>query len=132
MKIPGLFTKAAKYHKFEYKPRYFDPKKEEHEAREDRIRAEIAKEKGEALEPTTYDYHTRMKGTFQAARKRSAPSSGEPNYAIIRIGILLLISLLLFGFFQWGGKVVYALFLIFPIWIYLRFFRKPKQVKDEE
>jgi hypothetical protein len=132
MKIPGLFTKSAKYHRFEYKPRYFDPKKEEYEAREERLRAELAREKGEAPEATAYDYRTRIKGTFQAARKRSAPSSDEPNYAIIRLGILLLISLLLFGFFQWGGKVVYALFLIFPIWIYLRFFKKPKQPKDEE
>lgn len=132
MKIPGLFTKSAKYHRFEYKPRYYDPKKEEHEEREARLRAEIAKENGEAPpdQSTPYDHRARMKGAFQSARKRAPKSNDEPNYAIIRIGILLLISLLLFGFFQWGGKVVYALFLIFPIWIYIRFFRKPKS--DDE
>lgn len=125
MKIPGIFTKSPKYHRFEYKPRYFDPKKEEHDAREDRLRAEIARENGQGHESATpYDHRARMKGAFQSARKRAPKSSDEPNYAIIRIGILLLISLLIFGFFQWGGKVVYALFLIFPVWIYLRFFRK--------
>ena len=73
MKIPGLFTKAPKYHKFEYKPRYWDPKKEEHEAREARIREEIAKENGIAPpeNESTYDYHARMKGAFQSARRRS-------------------------------------------------------------
>ncbi len=128
MKIPGLFTKSAKYHRFEYKPRYYDPKKEEHDEREARLRKEIALEKGEAPveENNPYDHRVRMKGAFQSARKRSAPTKDEPNYAVIRLGILLIISLLLVGFFQWGGKVVYALFLVFPIWIYLRFFKKKK------
>jgi len=126
MKIPGLFTKSPKYHRFEYKPRYFDPKEEEHKAREERIRYELAREKGESLnqDETPFDHHVRMKGAFQVARKRSAQTKDEPNYAIIRLGILLVISLLLVGFFQWGGKVVYVLFLVFPIWIYLRFFKK--------
>lgn len=127
MKIPGLFNKPAKYHRFEYKPRYYDPKKEEHEEREARLRKELALENGTpeaGAESTPYDYRARMKGAFQTARKRSAPSKDEPNYAVIRLGILLILTLLLVGFFQWGGKVVYALFLIFPIWIYLRFFKK--------
>jgi hypothetical protein len=127
MKIPGLFTKTAKYHRFEYKPRYYDPKKEEHEEREARIRREIAMEQGEIpAENNPYDHRVRMKGAFQSARKRGASTSDEPNYAIMRLGILLLIALFLIGFFQWGGKVVYALFLIFPIWIYFRFFKKNK------
>lgn len=133
MKIPGLFTKTPKYHRFEYKPRYYDPKKEEHEEREARLRAEIAAENGATPEQTEtpYDYRSRMKGTFQQARKRAAKSPDEPNYAIIRLAILLLIALLLVGFFQWGGKVVYMLFLIFPIWIYFRFFRKKKESTEE-
>ena len=134
MKIPGLFVKSAKYHRFEYKPRYFDPKKEEHEEREARLRKEVALEKGEvpAEEESPYDHRARMRGAFHSARKRSAPvTKDEPNYAIIRLGILLVISLLLVGFFQWGGKVVYALFLVFPIWIYLRFFKKKKSDDQE-
>ena len=133
MKIPGLFVKSAKYHRFEYKPRYFDPKKEEHAEREARLRKELAMENGETpADENPYDHRARMKGAFQSARKRSAPAAkGEPNYAIIRLGILLIISLLLVGFFQWGGKVVYALFLIFPIWIYFRFFKK-KESDDQE
>jgi hypothetical protein len=131
MKIPGMFNKASKYHRFEYKPRYFDPKKEEHEAREERIRQELAREKGispEETEVNPYNYRARMAGTFQEARRRSKPA-GEPNVALIRIGVMLLIALLLVGFLTWGAKVVYSLFLIFPIWIYLRFF-KPKNEKS--
>jgi hypothetical protein len=126
MKIPGMFTKAPKYHKFEYKPRYYDPKKEEHDERESRLRREMALEKGDAQDEggAPYDHRARMKGAFQTARKRTPVSKDEPNYALIRLGILLILSLLLVGFFQWGGKVVYALFLVFPVWIYLRFFKK--------
>lgn len=127
MKIPGIFTKSPKYHKFEYKPRYYDPKKEEHEAREERARQELAREEGKELEQngSTYDHRARMKGAFNAARKRSAPATkGEPNYALIRSGIVLILVLLLLGFLQWGPKVVYALFLVFPVWAYFRFFRK--------
>ena len=128
MKIPGLFTKTTKHHRFEYKPRYYDPKKEEHEERESRLRREIAMENGdESGAENPYDHRVRMKGAFQAQRKRGTPAtSGEPNYALIRLGIFLIITLLLIGFFQWGGKVVYVLFLVFPIWIYLRFFKKKK------
>jgi hypothetical protein len=126
MKIPGMFAKSPKHHKFEYKPRYYDPKKAEYEERESRLRREIALENGQTPEDsgTPYDHHARMRGAFQSARKKTPKSKDEPNYAIIRLGILLILSLLLFGFFQWGGKVVFVLFLIFPIWIYLRFFKK--------
>jgi hypothetical protein len=130
MKIPGMFSKSAKYHRFEYKPRYFDPKKEEHEAREERLRQEIAREKGinpEDAESTPYNYRARMSGAFQEARRRSSKSASEPNVALIRIGVMLLIALLLVGFLTWGTKVVYSLFLIFPIWIYLRFFKPKKE-----
>lgn len=124
MKIPGLFTKSAKYHRFEYKPRYFDPKKEEAEARERRIREELAREKGEEVAvDDTYSYRSRMTGAFQQARRRSKPQS-EPNAAVIRLGIMLFLALFIVGFLQWGSVVVYSLFLVFPIWIYFRFFRK--------
>lgn len=127
MKIPGLFGKSAKHHRFEYKPRYFDPKKEEHEAREERIRRELAEEKGESVEAAAYDHRARMKGAFQNARKRTSSSkSEESNTAILRLAILLGIVIFLFAFFQWGGKVVYGLFLVFPVWIYFRFFKKKK------
>lgn len=128
MKIPGLFTKAAKHHRFEYKPRYYDPKKEEHDAREERVRQELANEKGDTPEEggTPYDYRVRMKGAFQAARRKPQTSDG-PNVAILRTGIILLIVLLFIGYLQWGGKVVYVLFFVFPIWIYLRFFKKRQQ-----
>jgi len=128
MKIPGLFGKTSNYHRFEYKPRYFDPRKEEYEAREERIRRELALEKKDDIRPneTEYDYRARMKGAFQTARRRSSSKGDESNAAILRLAILLIIALFLFAFFQWGSKVVYGLFLVFPVWIYFRFFKKKK------
>jgi hypothetical protein len=43
------------------------------------------------------------------------------------LGIVLLLTLLIVGFFEWGGKVFYLLFLVFPFWIYFRFFRQNKE-----
>jgi len=130
MKIPGIFGKTPKHQRFNYKPRYYDPKEEENRDREDRIRREIVRENGTAVENANSDnscgHRSRLKGSFQSARKRSVPTKGEPNYAIIRLGILLLLVLLIVGFFEWGGKVLYVLFLIFPVWIYFKFFRNNK------
>ena len=125
MKIPGLFSKSAKYHRFEYKPRYYDPKKEEAEAREERLRRELAAQEGKetVADEETFGYRTRMAGAFQQARKRSKPA-GEPNAAMLRLAILLILVLLIIGFLTWGPKVVYSLFLVFPVWIYIRFFKK--------
>lgn len=127
MKIPSIFTKSPKYHRFEYKPRYFDPKKEEHDARIERIRQEIAKEKGEkTVEENPYDYRARMSGAFQQARKRAKPQS-ELDVALVRLFIMLTIAVFLIGFLTWGKLAVYGLFLVIPVWVYFRFFRKPKE-----
>lgn len=123
MKIPSLFGKQPKYQRFSYTPRYYDPKKEEKAAREERIRAEIAREKGEEHAEAFSGHRARMAGAFQQARKRSAPSK-EPNIALLRLAILLFIALFLVAFLTWGSIAIYSLFLIFPVYIYLRFFKK--------
>lgn len=131
MKIPSLFGRTPKHQRFSYTPRYYDPKKEEMEEREARIRKELEKEladKGTADAQATADaidvgYRARMKGSFQAARRRSK-DTGQGNVVMIRLAALLFVSLLLIGFFQWGKVVFYSLFLVFPVWVWLRFIRR--------
>lgn len=127
MKIPSIFTKSPKYHRFEYKPRYYDPKKEEHDARIERIKQEIANEKGDTVaQNNPYDYRARMSGAFQQARRKAKPQS-ELDVALVRLFIMLAIALFLIAFLTWGKAAIYGLFLVPPIWIYFRFFRKTKE-----
>jgi hypothetical protein len=130
MKIPSLFGRAPKHQRFSYTPRYYDPKKEEKLEREGRIRNELEKQRSGNTDGANVDdpgdvyagYRSRMKGSFQQARKRS--KSLEGNVMLIRLGALLFVALLLFAFLQWGKVVFYSLVLVFPAWIWLRFIRR--------
>ncbi|MFZ6000167.1 MAG: hypothetical protein ACOYW3_06625 [Bacteroidota bacterium] len=121
MKILSLFTKAPRHQRFNYTPRFYDPKKEEMKEREERIRKELERERG--IEPTTSevgDYRSRITGSFQAARRRSKQTS-EPNAVLLRLGILLFLVFFLMAFITWGKPVIYSLFLFVPVYFYMKF-----------
>jgi Flp pilus assembly protein TadB len=121
MKFPQLFGRTPSYRRFEYKPRFYDPRKEEREDRERRIREELAIEKDEATENLT-DHRLRMKGAFHRNRRRSKPAS-ETSPVLLRLAVLLFIALFLIGYLTWGNVALYSLVLVFPVWIYFRFLR---------
>jgi hypothetical protein len=121
MKFPSLFGRTPSYHRFEYKPRYYDPQKEEREERERRIREELKLDQAERL--PTGDYRSRIKGSFRGSMKRSKPAS-ETRAILIRLAVLLFITLFLIAYLTWGYVAIYSLFLAFPVWIYFRFVRK--------
>jgi len=124
MKFLSLFTKAPQYQRFNYTPRYYDPKKEEREDREERIRREIQKERGEVSNDATVgDYRSRIAGSFHAARRRSKTTQ-EPSVVLLRLGVLLFISLFLVAFLTWGKPAIYSLFLFVPIYFYLKLRRR--------
>ena len=120
MKFVSLFTKAPNYKRFSYTPRYYDPVAEERKEREDRIRQEIAREKGQQNVETT-DYRSRMTGAFHAARRRSQTSKGSDRSSLIRFGVLLILTLFLMAFITWGKIAVYGLLLFVPVYFYLKF-----------
>jgi hypothetical protein len=120
MKFISLFTKTPSYKRFSYAPRYYDAKEEERKEREERIRREIAREKGEAGAESG-DYRARIAGSFQSARRRSNKSPGELSSTMMRLGVLLFLSLFLIAFFTWGKVVTYALLLFVPVYFYLKF-----------
>jgi len=124
MKFLSLFTKAPQYQRFNYTPRYYDPKKEEREDREERIRREIQKERGEVSNDATVGhYRSRIAGSFHAARRRSKTTQ-EPSVVLLRLGVLLFISLFLVAFLTWGKPAIYSLFLFVPIYFYLKLRRR--------
>lgn len=118
MKIISLFTKAPQNQRFTYRPRYYDPSKDEMIEREERIKNEIARERGTLKEDA--GYRSRIAGSFQAARKRSKPSA-QPNAVVMRLGVLLFITLLIVAFMQWGKPALYGAVIVIPIYLYVKF-----------
>ena len=120
MKFISLFTKAPNYKRFSYEPRYYDQKAEERKEREDRIRQEIALERGQRSTETS-DYRTRMSGAFHSARRRSQASPSTLQSSLIRLGVLLFLSLFIMAFLTWGKVALYGFLLFVPVYIYLKF-----------
>jgi len=118
MKFISLFTKAPQHQRFNYTPRFYDPRKEEMEERERRIREELALEKNENVNPA--GYRSRIAGSFQAARKRSKPS-GEKNAVMLRLAVLLFLTLFIMAFLTWGKVALYSFFAFVPFYLYLKF-----------
>lgn len=117
MKLLSLFSKTPSHQRFNYTPRYFDPKKEEIEAREARIRKELKLE-----EPSdSGDYRSRISGSFHAARRRSKQSSGSLDAMLLRLGIILFLVLFIMAYIQWGKVALYGFFLFVPFYFYLKF-----------
>lgn len=116
MKIFSLFTKAPQHQRFNYKPRYYDPQKEEMKEREDRIKRELKLEEEQGLG----DYRSRISGSFHAARKRSKKSSGTVGSSLLRLGIILFLVLFIIAYIQWGQMALYGFALFVPFYFYLK------------
>jgi hypothetical protein len=119
MKFTGLFTKTPSHKRFNYVPRHYDPREEERKEREERIKQELAAglKKGEPENLTHYS--SKIKGAFQAARKRSAQKS-EPSAALLRTVITLFIVILLWAYLQFGNVALYGLLAIIPFYLFLK------------
>ncbi len=126
MKIISLFTKAPTHQRFTYRPRYYDPSKDEMLERENRIRKEIERERG--VSQPDADYRSRIAGSFQAARKRSKPSA-QTGEVVMRLGVLLFMTLLIVAFLQWGKSALYIGLAFVPVYLYLKFKGMKKQDK---
>ncbi len=120
MKFPSLFTKTPTHHRFNYKPRFYNPEEEERREREVRIQRELDLEKGITSETGETAHRSRIAGAFQAARKRSQKSS-TPNAALMRTASLLFLVLFIIAFLQWGRPAIYLGFLIVPFYLYAKF-----------
>ena len=120
MKFPTLFTKIPKYKRFEYTPRHYDPQKEERKERESRIQKELAEEKESEILP---GYKTRITGSFRSSRK-SQSKSFDPSTNLIRLMIITVLVVWIIAYLEFGSVAIYALLLIVPFYIWLKFFRK--------
>ncbi len=119
MKLLSIFTKTPNHQRFNYIPRYYDPKQEERDDRENRLRRELGLVKeGEEV------HNSRIAGAFQAARRYRPEKSSERNSNLVRFGILAALTLLLIAYLTWGTSVLYVLLLIIPFYAYFKLRKK--------
>lgn len=116
IKLPTLFGRTPKHARFSFAPRHYDPQKDEREERNRRIQQELENEK----EHKADGFETRIKGSFQHARKRSQVSSGELQAALVRIAILLVLVITIIAYLQWGTKAFYGFLVFVPLYLWWR------------
>lgn len=106
MKVPSIF-RLPRYQRFEIRPRYYDPVKEDIEKRTNRIRKQIDYEKaGNKTESIREAY----------SRSRKSNKSAD----LFQVLMVIIISVALGGYLFYGANIYYALLLLIPLYIFLR------------
>jgi hypothetical protein len=114
MKLPSLF-RTAQPMRFDIKPRFYDPVKEEIEQRTARIKKELQAE-GKLPYEEGYDPEN---DSFRGSAIRGAFTQGSPikgktstpfsNTGFLRLLIFLVLITLVFGYVYYGPDAVYYL-----------------------
>jgi len=94
---------------------YYNPQEEERKEREGRIKSELNPD-----QTSDQPYKSRIAGSFQAVRKKHAAQAISGNVAIMRTLILLALVLLVIGYLQFGNDVIYGLFVLVPLWLFMK------------
>jgi hypothetical protein len=124
MKFLQIFSKVPNYKRFGYTPRHYDPKEEERKERELRIQRELlSEEEKRKLEEDEHGYRSRIAGSFRTAKKTVAPQA-DPSSTMIRLVIILIVTLGLIGFLEYGRIALIGAALVFiPFYFYLKYRR---------
>jgi hypothetical protein len=137
MKLFQIFNKTPNYKKFNYNPRFYNPDEEEKQERlrrvESELNAEKAKFQAEHAEPSQGDlgYRARIHGSFARARQangNAAPGTQQTSPTLLRFGILLVLTVGLIGYLQYGSVAIYGIFMVLiPLFLYLKFRKLSKK-----
>lgn len=134
MKLPSIF-RTASHMRFDIKPRYYDPIKEELEERTSRIRRELEEEgiieKEKTSNPTSGGGGIR--GTFAKNRGVKSKNSNTFNStALIRTMLFFVMIIGLFGYIYIGPEIFnYMLYGAVILGGFYYLFRFLKKGKDE-
>jgi hypothetical protein len=122
MKFTQLFTKIPNYKRFGYTPRHYDPVEEERKEREERIRRELDQESLKKLETENmHGYRSRIAGSFKTSKK-TATVQRDPTANTLRLIVLLIFTVGLIAFIQYGKVAIYGVLLvIIPFYLYLKY-----------
>lgn len=133
MKFPSIF-RTAKPMRFDIKPRYYDPVKEEIAQRTAKIKRELQadgkipleNEDGEVL---NRDYGSSIRGAFtQGGPIKGRSTSVVSSTGIIRLVIFMVLLGAFFGYVYLGPEALYLMLFIFMggVLVYLFFRLKGK------
>jgi hypothetical protein len=124
MKILQIFNKTPNNRKFNYTPRFYNPEEEERRERIARIEKEVAEAEKIELPERPQDplaHRARIQGAFRQAREKNGPSP-DTSATMLRLGILLILTVGLIMYLQFGKPVLYALALVLiPLYLYSKF-----------
>lgn len=122
MKFLQIFNKAPKHKQFNYAPRFYDAQAEERKERRQRIEQELTGSKVAEEEITPgHPYGQRIAGSFRQSKKTTTVQA-DPSASLIRIIILLILSLGLIAYLQFGPVAIYGVAFVFiPFYLYLKF-----------
>ncbi len=106
MKFPTIF-RLPRHQRFDIKPRYYDPVREDIEKRTNRIRQEIKMtNSGSSVESIRQAY----------AQQRKSNKSAD----LFQVLMIAIVSVALGGYIFYGASVYFALLLLLPLYIFLR------------
>ncbi|MDO8965515.1 MAG: hypothetical protein Q8S14_06060 [Algoriphagus sp.] len=134
MKFPSLFRTASPM-RYDIKPRYYDPVKEEIEQRTSRIRRELAEQGllNSENEDSLENFSSGIRGSFSQYRGiKPRETSVFSSTAIIRTLLFLGMILMAFGYIYIGPDIfTYLLYLGLLVAGVYFFFRLKNRSKDE-
>lgn len=126
MKFPSIF-RVSQPQRFDIKPRYYDPVKEEIEQRTSRIKKELQAEGILPMEDSEEgDFHSSsIRGAFASGSQIRGRSSSPFNSAgLMRMVIFVLLVIALFGYIYLGPEALYTMaYLIGGLALLVVFFR---------
>jgi hypothetical protein len=127
MKLPSII-RVASPQRFEIKPRYYDPIKEEIEQRTARIKKELQAEGKIPLgDEDTEDmtYSSSIRGAFASGSQLRGRSASSFNSAgILRLFIFLLLIGTVFGYIYLGPEALYTMaYIVGGVALLVVFFR---------
>ncbi|KYG76773.1 hypothetical protein [Roseivirga echinicomitans] len=116
MKLPSL-VKKPNYQRYDIKPRYYDPVKEDIENRTSRIKAEMGMNENANLDP---GYRSQIEGSFRKNMKHA--KNGVDQTIMLRLIIFVILILFVGGFVYIGKDIFYLALLYVPylIWKKMR------------
>jgi hypothetical protein len=135
MKFPQIF-RTTQPMRFDIKPRYYDPVKEEIEQRTARIKKELQADGKLPVEDGDEEglsyYSSSIRGSFTGGSQiKGRTSSTLHSAGMIRLVIFVLLIVSLFGYIYYGPEAIYILlYIVAGISLLFVFFRlKRKQRK---
>jgi len=109
MKLPSL-SKLARHKQFDYQPRYYDPIKEEVQARAERIRQNITQEKTGIYQADS----SKIREAFQQSRRKDKQTD------MLQLMFVVAFSLLVWGYFEFGNMILLPAVGLMTGYVWLR------------